>query len=282
MAKARHTQPQTHIITVPPLDCGREEEGSGKVNNVIKSIDFTMLAASALLSVSSTAFYLAAPPSMRVVPTRSAVVMQEDPNVRRFVDSMAEVSAPDTPADIKAAPDVKAAAAQIKKQKMGKKLESEPDLVDQITSGIAKAWVFATDAADKVKDISAEYDLQTKAKDLDESAREAAVKLTESAPEIMEQAKAAPSNFVENNFVLTARAVLEVLGDEVGKASKKAPKATTAKQAPTKAAAAKPRGRATRRGARPTAGKAPMKPKPASKPAAKGKTNPFDFFEKRF
>ena len=119
MQSARHRQPQTHIITVPPLIASAKKKDR-KSRNVIKSIDFTMLAASALLPSPR-------PPSTwprlhRCASCRRVRLlwMQEDPNVRRFVDSMAEVSAPDTPADIKAAPDVEGGSGTDQEAEDGK------------------------------------------------------------------------------------------------------------------------------------------------------------------
>jgi len=245
-----------------------------------------LLSAVSILSASASGFYVAPAPLARAaVTTRSVMpaMQMEDPEVRRFVDQMAaEASAPDMVSDVKPAPDVTPAAKEIKKQKAKKpKLESQPDVIDQLTTGIAKAFVFVSDATTKAKELSEEYNLEAKAKEFDETAREAAAKLGESSDEIIESAKKAPTSFVENNFILTARAVLEVLGDEVKKGTEKLPKKAAAKAEPKADAKAKPVSAAGKRqpmrakSRSPKRTAAPAKPAPAKKASFDFK-NPFD------
>lgn len=242
-----------------------------------------LLSAVSILSASTSGFCVAPTPLARAaVTTRlGAPVMQmEDSEMRRFVDKMAaEASAPETVSDVKQPPDVTSAAKEIKKQKSkkGKKvqLESEPDMLDQLTTGIAKAFVFVSDATAKAKELSEEYDLETKAKEFDETAREAAIKLGESSDEIIETAKKAPTSFVENNFVLTARAVLEVLGDEVKKGREKLPKKAANNAEPKADAKTKPAITASKRQSTRAKSRSPKRNAASAKPAPAKK--PFDF-----
>ena len=221
-------------------------------------------------TLAATALYL---PTTARMPT-SYIVMKQGPpsefdSFPKKVDfSKPTLTVPDTTSAIKKPPSVEKAAAQIKKEKLAPSASADQKM-DQVTDAIAKAFVFVSDATSKAKSFADENDLGTKAKELGVGARDTASKLVESSDEIIDQAKAMPTNFVENNFIITARAVLEVLGDEV-KASKK--EKASKKPTTTKKASAS---RSMKRGGKPS----PIK---SEKKEKKEKKGPFDFFEMRF
>jgi hypothetical protein len=215
-------------------------------------------------TLAATALYL---PMTARMPTNYIVMKQGPPSefdsFPKKVDfSKPTLTVPDTTSAIKKPPSVEKAAAQIKKEKLAPSSSAGDQKMDQVTDAIAKAFVFVSDATSKAKTFADENDLGTKAKELGVGARDTASKLVESSDDIIDQAKAMPTNFVENNFIITARAVLEVLGDEV-KASKK--EKASKKPTTTKKTTAS---RSMKRGGKPS----PIKSE------KKEKKGPFDFF----
>lgn len=183
------------------------------------------------------------------------------------------LAVPDLASDVKKPPSVSKAAAQIKKEKL---TAPSSDKMDQMTDAIANAFVFVSGATSKVKAFADENDLGTKAKALGVGARDTASKLVESSDDLIDQAKSMPTNFVTNNFIITARAVLEVLGDEVKPiAAKLKPTTTTATKTTrtsttTRKAAAS---HSTKPGSKPSPIKSEKKAKKEEE-----KKSPFDFF----